>query len=257
MQEVFYEQNSDNNEYIYFRYVEAKSSNHFIWIKPHFHNALEIKVVAKGSLKAYSNGKEYTINEGDMFFVSSLSTHYYKVKNHCHVYDIVFDENFFNKACEKGYVLPTHMKKNDAWDTIEMVLRKAWDAGWSSFSLHQRHGFIYCFLGAILQYFKPIKTENKINAVMLKVMQYVEENYVENITIELLANKFGYNKAHFSNIFHKFLGINFRDYLNRIRITAARSLKKEEPELPEYVIAEKVGFTSWSTYKRAYNKFIK
>ena len=257
MQEIVYEQKSDNSEYIYFRYVDPKLPAHSPGIRgPHFHNAIEIKVVAKGNVKAFSNSEEYLLEEGDIFFVPSLCPHYYnnKASSACY-YDLVFDENFFKKICVGDYILPTHMKKNDAWDLLESILKSTWKAEWSEFDSQRRRAFIFSFLGTLIQYYKPIKPEKNINILLLNAMKFVEENYSQNISIEFLARKFGYSKAYFSYIFHKFTGMNFKDYLNRIRISAAVKIQDAEPTLPLYSIAEKVGFVSWSTFTRAYHKF--
>ena len=257
MQEIIYEQKSDNSEYIYFRYVDPKLPARSPGIRGlHFHNAIEIKVVAKGKIRAFSNGEEYLLEEGDIFFVPSLSPHYYdNNKGGSCYYDLVFDENFFKKICVGDYVLPSHMKKNDAWELLETILKNTWKAEWSEFNSQRRRSFIFSFLGTLLQYYAPIKVEKTINVVLLRAMKFVEDNYTQDITIESLAKLFGYSKAHFSYIFHKFTGMNFKDYLNRIRISAAIKLQNEQPNLPRYVIAEKVGFASWSTYTRAYHKF--
>ena len=258
MQKIIYEQKSDNSEYIYFRYIDPKLPAHSPGIRgPHFHNAIEIKVVAKGKVQAFCNGEEYLLEEGDIFFVPSLSPHYYSPNRESRAccYDLVFDENFFKKICVGDYVLPTHMKKSQAWELLETILKNTWNAEWSEFNSQRRRAFIFSFLGTLLQYYSPIKLEKNINAVLLKAMQFVEDNFSQDITIESLAKSFGYSKAHFSVIFHKFTGMNFKDYLNRIRISAAVKMQEEEPKLPQYVIAERVGFASWTTFTRAYRKF--
>jgi AraC-like DNA-binding protein len=51
------------------------------------------------------------------------------------------------------------------------------------------------------------------------------------------------------------MGMNLREYVNRLRITIADNIKKENPNITLSEIAERVGYNSWVTFYRAYNRY--
>tara|TARA_Y100000294_G_scaffold129995_1_gene121911 strand:- start:693 stop:1064 length:372 start_codon:yes stop_codon:yes gene_type:complete len=59
-----------------------------------------------------------------------------------------------------------------------------------------------------------------------KAKRYMEENFNKKFSIEHLSKKICTSKFHFSRIFKKQLGITCTEYLNKVRITKAKSLLK-------------------------------
>ena len=53
------------------------------------------------------------------------------------------------------------------------------------------------------------------------VKKYIEEHYMEDIYLELLAENLNITKAYLSSYFKKKTGINFSDYLNNFRVQKA------------------------------------
>jgi len=61
-----------------------------------------------------------------------------------------------------------------------------------------------------------------------KAKRYMEENFNKNFSIEHLAKKVCTSKFHFSRIFKKEIGITCTEYLNKVRITKAKNLLKND-----------------------------
>lgn len=86
----------------------------------------------------------------------------------------------------------------------------------------------YSLLRTIVSYFPPtkiksksfIKNEKNLNAIN-KMIKYIDKNYKKKITLENLAKESGYNSNYVSQFFKMNLGINFYDYLTRIRLREA------------------------------------
>ncbi|HHT74124.1 MAG TPA: response regulator [Firmicutes bacterium] len=57
--------------------------------------------------------------------------------------------------------------------------------------------------------------------------RYVEEHYMENITLEDLGEYLGFNPSYFSTLFKKETGTSFVEYLSRVRMEKAKELLKE------------------------------
>ncbi len=73
-------------------------------------------------------------------------------------------------------------------------------------------------------------------------------------TLESLAREAGMSRSRFANHFHKMLGETPMRYLLQCRMQLARQ-RLEETRSPLNVIAEEVGYTSDSAFKRAFKRF--
>ncbi|MGN0325839.1 MAG: helix-turn-helix transcriptional regulator [Lachnospiraceae bacterium] len=75
------------------------------------------------------------------------------------------------------------------------------------------------------------------------IINYVDHNYAENITLDNISPIFGYNSSYLGKIFTQKTGQNFHAYLDEVRIEKSKELL-EESKLPVYRIASKVGYNN-------------
>lgn len=88
-----------------------------------------------------------------------------------------------------------------------------------------------------------------------RIIQYIEENYKENLKMEQLADLFGFSREYFSRSFKKYMGVNFKDYLTRRRLLEAEQLlAKTDMQVSE--VALESGFVDikvfYEVFKREY-----
>ncbi|NHN32171.1 response regulator transcription factor [Paenibacillus agricola] len=82
---------------------------------------------------------------------------------------------------------------------------------------------------------------NKNYVLIQKCKKYIEENYMEDISLETLAGIFYFNPSYLSNLFKTYAGISYSEYLTNVRIQKAQLLLKTSNE-KVYTIACKVGY---------------
>lgn len=75
-----------------------------------------------------------------------------------------------------------------------------------------------------------------------QALHYLTAQYAEPITIELMAETLGYNRAYLSTLFRQHTGLTPVTFLLRLRLDKARHLLRERPELTVEQIASSVGF---------------
>lgn len=92
-------------------------------------------------------------------------------------------------------------------------------------------------------------------STMERVVQYIHANYNQELRLEMLANIFGYNSAYLGKVFHQYMGDNFNNYLDKIRITEAKRLLAED-EYKVYEVAEKVGYTNINYFHNKFKKYV-
>jgi AraC-like DNA-binding protein len=86
---------------------------------------------------------------------------------------------------------------------------------------------------------------------MQKALKYIEENYTNDITLELIAEEVGLSCFYFSRLFKKTTGMNFNVYLTRLRLDKAQTLIKSTSKTI-LEIAYETGFSSIRTFNRAF-----
>lgn len=85
------------------------------------------------------------------------------------------------------------------------------------------------------------------------IMQYIHMHYSESLYLDNMAEISGTSPKYFSKFFKKAFGINFVDYLNKIRINHSKEYLKST-NMPVNEIAEKVGYFNSSTFTSTFKK---
>ncbi len=75
-----------------------------------------------------------------------------------------------------------------------------------------------------------------------QAIHYLTAQYAEPISIELMAESLGYNRAYLSRLFKRHTGVSPVTFLVRLRLDRARRLLRERTELTVEQVASSVGF---------------
>jgi AraC-like DNA-binding protein len=86
------------------------------------------------------------------------------------------------------------------------------------------------------------------------IFDYINENYIEEISLDTIADVAGFSKFHFSRLFKQFTDMSFYDYLNQRRVKEAERLLLN-PNLSITEVAMRSGFSSISTFNRVFKNF--
>lgn len=113
-------------------------------------------------------------------------------------------------------------------------------------------GYLHVFLSHLFT-LMPLEPLNQcMNAGMLqRVMQYLSQHYTENLTLDSLAHALGVSRSHLSHLFSAQLKVNFRRYLNTLRIDQACKLLRTT-DLTITEISYQCGFNDTRTFHRAF-----
>jgi len=86
-----------------------------------------------------------------------------------------------------------------------------------------------------------------------QVIEYLQEHYNQDLTLDDVARKVHISPSHLSRLFKDELGMTIIDYLTDIRIAAAKQML-ENSDLMVKEIAEKVGYQEASYFTRVFKK---
>ena len=73
-------------------------------------------------------------------------------------------------------------------------------------------GYVYVLLGLMLEE-SGIQdvSENQNTSLAKDILTYLQEHYQSDLTLDALAQTFGYSKSRFSHLFHEYFGSGFRN----------------------------------------------
>jgi two-component system, response regulator YesN len=107
---------------------------------------------------------------------------------------------------------------------------------------------------SFLRELNTIKNSQNINnKVISDAIDYIEKNYMTDISLHDVAGRIGLSPNYLSSLFKKELQINYCDYLINIRIEKAKQMLLKS-DLKLYEIAEKTGFSDNTYFCKTFKK---
>jgi AraC-like DNA-binding protein/ligand-binding sensor protein len=120
---------------------------------------------------------------------------------------------------------------------------------------------ILCLLGIFAEHlsFKSnqiaVQTAHAEPPVITKARKLIAEQYTEHLSLSQVAQAVHTSVFYFCKIFKKFVGLNFTEYVSRVRVEKAKELLLN-PNLRISEIAFEVGFQSLTHFNRVFKKIV-
>jgi AraC-like DNA-binding protein/ligand-binding sensor protein len=100
-----------------------------------------------------------------------------------------------------------------------------------------------------------VQQENSEPPVIIRAKEYIHEHQTEELSLGQVAKAVNTSTFYFCKMFKKVTGINFTDYLSRVRIEKSKNLLLN-PNLRVSEIAFEVGFQSLTHFNRVFKKIL-
>lgn len=91
--------------------------------------------------------------------------------------------------------------------------------------------------------------------LLRKALRYIDQHFSEDITLSDVATQIFASPCYTSHLFKKELGVNFVDYLNKMRINRAKELLSDS-RYKIYEIAEAVGIANEHYFSKLFKRYI-
>ena len=240
--------------------TENPSSQNF---QLHFHANYEIFMFLEGDSKYVVEENTHALKPDDVIVIRKNQMHriyhnsparysriiinihpdFFKTED-CEKYEehFIYPENFIGNKIDAETV-----HKSGLYDAI-MRLKK-----YSDNFTNIRTPIIRSTLVEILYLISNIKSYTKDeapNPQLQSIIQYINQNFTKDITLEALEKEFFISKYHLCRIFSKATGMTVHRYITNKRFTYASELVKKGKNITE--AASEAGFNNYSTFYRAY-----
>lgn len=207
-------------------YLFLNPDNYLLDI-PHYHESLEFIFVLSGNAKAHLSGSEYPLEQGDIFIANRKLVHFYEnfdMQKQCFI--VVFSNKYthdFRQVYPNAHFPPLLHDKEKNRQLFALV--QEW------VKLEDRTFLKDCayanlFLDKLIKlyHFADGELQDTMNGTAIKFINYINENYMHNISLETAAQHFGYSREYFSKIFKRTVGKNFLSFLSAVRTEKAIEL---------------------------------
>lgn len=223
---------------------------------PHLHDELEIITLFDGSAVLTVDGADYNIKKSDFVIVFPNVVHSYRNESNADAGKFIFsicgyselNELFKDKIPEIPVISAEKAEKKH----IDRLAAEIIECYHSSSAIVQKT-YLALLAAKLLELCKF--KENSSGDIIHRVMEYCKNNYREDITLNDVANALFVSKSYVSHIFCGKLKINFRSYINMLRINAAAELLHDK-SISVTEAAEQSGFGSLRSFNRAFLRYI-
>jgi len=241
----------------------------------HVHDFFEFVYVIKGEIFNKIDGKEYLLSPGSLVFVDIGQTHEMNAYDKTNYVNILIKPEWYNGGAERknltelfssvcgegfnnwtdGSVIKFEEKEKELFDSLIYSMLKEYNSQQYNFEKILDHE-ISTFLITVarkLQFGNKEVSLNSVDSKMTEILQYIEENLSNDLSLDKVAGRFFYNSSYFSRMFKSAVGIKFTDYIQEIKIKKALSLIYDNDYSIDRIV-EEVGYVN---KKQFYNVFKK
>ena len=222
----------------------------------HVHDVTEIVCLTKGSVEMTVSGKPFLLIPGDIIVVfPSLPHGYTYVSEDAEGLMLIFQpdaitdfHHTFRTMQPVHPLLPAADKAPELDPIIQGFLKLTAQNG----SLSLKLGYLHLFLSYLFSCLPmhPLRKSSQ-HLVAYQALQYVSEHFTEPLSLESVAHALGVSRIHLSHVFSQQLHLNFRQYLNSLRIEHARTLL-QNPAYSISQVAYLCGYGNPRTFHRAF-----
>ena len=192
----------------------------------HWHRSIEIFAVFEGTLAFFINEEEYPLGSGEFILLNSNEIHSISSPEANRTIVLQIPMNFLrNVETGEGLILFTHSPKRQDSKIMELIgsmYQELQERG-SEYEWKVQSDFFMLVYLLLTKYRKreilpeEIRHYRKLNRLST-ITGYIRENYTKELSLEMVADRFGYSPSYLSRMFRKYAQTNYKTYLQNVRI---------------------------------------
>ncbi len=245
---VFYEIRNGKSKLSYYKSLTFPA---------HLHKEIEIVYLFSGQTEICVDGVSFILSEGEASIIFSNQIHSYHDITEVRAAISIFNPDDFPEfyAVYKNRIPVSNQIPRAQLEQIHFAqqLRFIFQDYEKSDPLIQA-GYTLLFNGKLLSQCRFAEKKMDYGTAVRDVLTYCNENYKSNLTLNQLSKELGLSKSYLSHLFGSSLKVNFRDFINSMRIKEAMHLI-ETTDLTITEIAYETGYANTRTFNRVFLKW--
>lgn len=220
----------------------------------HLHKAVEVVYVAQGEAAFLTGGETFPLAQGEVSVAFPMCPHAYGGRDPLIAYLLVLelDEVPLLAPVLKGN-RPLRPVVRDPDGRIGDLFRRAL-AAQEADGLYREEivrGYLQVLLAEILQQMQLEDRPDHDLTTMEKLLLYCNDHYTEPLSLDRLARALGVSRYYISRVFSAKVHMSFPEYINALRVAAAKRLLRET-EQSVAAVAEAAGFSGPRVFGRCF-----
>ncbi|MHB1455121.1 MAG: AraC family transcriptional regulator [Saccharofermentanales bacterium] len=255
-------------------YPDSDLNIFFMWhppvypsILPHWHDRVEFLYIVEGTLNISCGNFAGTATQGDVFISNPNQLHAANSgQSGVKYYAFLLGERFLKEmgspVSNSKFVDPLLLKKiqfcnyvrDDRINTLlDKIIKEHTDKEYA-YEIAIQSSFLAIFSLLSRHYIDSSQKFSELDNKFTKVIQYISENYINNITTDSITKEFSYNKSHFCKKFKQQTGMTVTTYITFLRLELASSLiKSTNRSITE--ISSETGFNDSNYFSRKFFQY--
>ena len=229
-------------------------------VSKHWHHSVELFAVIEGEIEFYINAKEYHLGKGHVLIVNSNEIHSIVAPDPNFVVVLQIPFCYFEEYCDGGYLYFEQEKLKEDMKIYPVIkeMYEVYCLKEYGYKARVNSVFYQLIYQLITKYkAKSVGRELIINSQNLnqlsKITAYIKEYHAQHITLESLGAKFGFSPTYLSRMFQKNAGINFKTYIQNVRVGYAyKELLNTDHTIGD--IALNNGFANMKSFSHEFKK---
>lgn len=234
----------------------------------HYHSEFELLVATKGTLSVQLEETLYTLSEGEGLFINSGLIHMFTSVDHidhgfiaivfdfrliCTEHDTIYKkyiQPIINGTLTVPVILPAHICR------LVHSIKDAYENSSFGFELHTKQSLLQIF-HSFVQNSEPtsLPAQNSKSLLIKSVLDYVEKNYAENISLQDMAQYAHISKEYLCRIFNTMSDTTPVEYLNRYRVRQSSAMLVHTDKSVSD-IALSCGFNNSSYFNKLFMRYM-
>ncbi len=213
----------------------------------HIHADLELITVLDGELTVNIDQTNVRLSKGKSVLIFHYQLHSFRGICTCRIC------NFSPWHVISYYTKHRHLRpKSNVFSLPPLVLEMFLQIK-SNERHYARKGFLYLVINAFIIGREYIPIQVAAKSLTNKMLTFVEENYMDDCTLEHMSKSLNYHFNYLSQSFKKNVGIPFKEYVTFHRLNRVCYLL-EYSQLSILACAEEAGFASLRSFNRVFKK---
>lgn len=222
----------------------------------HVHEVVELVVVQTESFTMQIDGKAWHLEAGDAAIAFPLVPHSYEediprsIRGFVAIFPADTIQEYANVFRTMLPVVPV-LRARDVDPEVHMAIGKLMETSNDEYA-PSRLAYLHLLLSSILHKmrFEPAGAFTE-RGLAYRVVKYVYDHAFERISLSSAAHGLGVSESHLSHLFSQQFHINFRRFVNAIRIDRAKALMRD-PHMTLTAVCYSCGYENMRTFRRAF-----
>lgn len=227
----------------------------------HWHRSVEIFLVLEGELEFFIDNKSLPLAAPDFVIVNSNEIHSIESpKPNTTIVVQIPISCFAGYLGEEDYAVFSKQSEEENLELVRLIVQiyQAYQQKGSAFELKVRSLFFELLYLMVTAFMKAEEDQGNIRQKrhldkLSKITSYMKSNYNQNITLESVADEFGFSPTYLSRMFKRYANVSYKTYLLDLRTEyGLREMMNTDHNLND--VAQNNGFPDSRAFAGAFLK---